>query len=56
MKEDEIMKTAEMVKFGKGYYVMTRIYERAAAREWYKTKTAAAARLKELKKEGYAVA
>jgi hypothetical protein len=47
------MKTVEMIKFGKGYYVMTRIYGQAQAREWYKTKTLAGARVKALKKEGY---
>ena len=50
------MKTAEMLKFGKGFYVMTRENGRAMAREWFKTKTAANARMKELKKEGYEVA
>jgi hypothetical protein len=50
------MKTAEMMKFGKGFYVMTRLYGRAMSREWFKTKTAANARIKELKKEGYEVA
>ena len=47
------MKTVEMLKFGKGYYVMTRAYGHAEGREWFKTKTAATARLKELKKAGY---
>ena len=47
------MKTVEMIKFGKGYYVMTRIYGQAASREFIKTKTAAAARVKELKRAGY---
>ena len=48
-----IMKTVEMIKWGKGYYVMTRYMGRAMAREFIKTKTAANARVKELKKEGY---
>jgi len=50
------MKTVEMLKWGKGYYVMTRINERAAGREFFKTKGAAGARVKELKKAGYAEA
>ena len=48
------MKTVEMLKFGKGYYVMTRVNEHAQDREWFKTKTLANARVKELKKQGYA--
>ena len=47
------MKTVEKIKFGKGYYVMTRYMGQAQAREWYKTKTLADARVKALKKEGY---
>lgn len=47
------MKTYEMLKWGKGYYVTTRIYGHAHGREWFKTKTAAAARVKALKGEGY---
>jgi len=47
------MKTVEMIKFGKGFYVMTRVFDRAEARQWFKTKTAATARVKELKKAGY---
>jgi hypothetical protein len=49
------MKTVEMLKWGKGYYVMTRANERAQGREFFKTKTLANARVKELKKEGYTV-
>lgn len=48
------MKTVEMLKFGKGYYVMTRVNEHAQGREWFKTKGLATARVKELKKQGYA--
>lgn len=48
------MKTVEMLKWGKGYYVMTREHDHAKGREFFKTKTAAVARVKELKKEGYA--
>lgn len=47
------MKTVEMLKWGRGYYVMTRIFEHAKDREYFKTKTAAIARVKELKKMGY---
>ena len=47
------MKTVEMIKWGKGYYVMTRCYGQAMTREFLKTKTAANARVKDLKKEGY---
>lgn len=47
------MKTVEMLKWGKGYYVMTRVQGRAIAREWYITKTAAGNRVKALKREGY---
>lgn len=47
------MKTVEMMKFGKGYYVSTRIFGQTKTREWFKTKTAATARFKALKKEGY---
>ena len=49
------MKTVEMLKWGKGYYVMTRVYDHAEAREYFKTKGTATARVKELKKEGYTV-
>lgn len=47
------MKTVEMIVFGKGYYVMTRANGHAEGREFIKTKTAATARVKELKKKGY---
>jgi len=47
------MKTVETLKWGKGYYVMTRNCGRAESREWCKTKEAVNARVKELKKEGY---
>ena len=47
------MKTVELLKWGKGYYVMTRIHEHARDRFWFKTKTAATAKMKELKKEGF---
>lgn len=48
------MKTVEMIAFGKGYYVMTRVNGHAEGREFLKTKTAATTRVKELKKMGYA--
>lgn len=47
------MKTYEMLKWGKGYYVATRVNGRAYNREWFKTKTTAAARVKVLKGSGY---
>lgn len=47
------MKTVEMLKWGKGYYVMTRYMGHAVNREWFKTKTLATAKVKELKKAGY---
>ena len=47
------MKTVEMLKWGKGYYIMTRVQGHAEGREFLKTKTAANARVKELKKAGY---
>lgn len=50
------MKTVEMIKFGKGFYVMTRENGRAMARQWFKNKTQANARVKDLKHEGYTVA
>ena len=50
------MKTVEMIKFGKGYYVMTRAHGRAEGREFFKTKGSASLRVKELKKAGYALA
>lgn len=48
------MKTVEMIKWGKGYYVTRRQYGREIGREFIKTKTAATARVKAWKKEGYA--
>ena len=47
------MKTVEMIKWGKGYYVMTRQHGKAVDRFWCKTKTVAGAKVKELKKAGY---
>lgn len=48
------MKTVEMMKFNKVYYVMLRYAGMAQARECYKKKGDADRRVKELKKEGYA--
>lgn len=48
-------KTVEMLKWGKGYYVMTRMDGRPMGREFIKTKTAATVMVKELKKQGYTV-
>lgn len=47
------MKTVEMISWGKGYYVMTRHMEHAENRFFFKTKTAAQAKVKELKRAGY---
>ena len=48
-------KTVEMLKFGKGYYVMAREGGHAVSREFVKTKTAATEKVKALKKLGYEV-
>ena len=50
------MKTLDIVTIYGHYYLTTRYNGRAQAREYFKTKTALNARVKELKKEGYAVA
>jgi len=50
------MKTAEMIKFNKVYYIMTRYNGRAMNRECFKKKTEATARMKELKREGFTLA
>jgi len=50
------MKTMELLKFNKVYYIMTRYNGRAQNRECFKKKTEATARMKELKREGYALA
>ena len=50
------MKTYETLKWGKGYYIMTRTHGHAEGREFFKTKTAMSARIKELKAKGYAEA
>ena len=50
------MKTIEIVTLPKGFYLTIRLGGRALNREWFKTKTALNARVKALKKEGYAEA
>lgn len=47
------MKTYEAIKWGKGYYVMTRNHGRAESREWVKTKSAVNIIIKALKAKGY---
>lgn len=49
------MKTITVIKFGKGYYVSTRLSGRMVGHEFYKTKKDAEGRIKELKKEGYSI-
>jgi biotin operon repressor len=51
----KMIKTLEMLKFNKGYYVTARVNGRAMTHEYFKTKTLAMARVKELKKEGYEI-
>lgn len=51
----KIMKTLEMVKFGKGWYVTARYNGRAMGHEYFKTKKDADARVKAWKAEGYAM-
>ena len=50
------MKTYETLKWGKGYYIMTRVNGMAQGREWVKTKTEMNAKVKDLKAKGYVVA
>lgn len=50
------MKTIDVVVMPKGFYVTRRYCGLAQGREYFKTKTALNARLKELRKEGYAEA
>lgn len=47
------MKTYETLKWGKGYYIMTRMCGMAQGREWVKTKTEMNAKVKALKAQGY---
>lgn len=47
------MKTLDIVIMPKGFYLTTRYCGQAQNREWFKTKTALNARIKELKKKGY---
>ena len=50
------MKTIDIVTMPKGFYVTRRYGGMCLGREYFKTKTAMTARVKELKKEGYAEA
>lgn len=50
------MKTYEMIKWYKGFIVMTRRGVNNSERFYFKTKTAANAKIKALKAEGYVVA
>lgn len=47
------MKTYETLKWGKGYYIMTRTNGHAEGREWVKTKAEMGARVKALRARGY---
>ena len=55
-RKETIMKTIDVVTMSKGFYLTTRYCGLAQNREYFKTKTALNARVKELKKEGYALA
>ena len=50
------MKTIEITTMYGKFYLTTRYNGRAQNREYFKTKTALNARVKELKKEGYVLA
>ena len=50
------MKTLNIVTMPKGFYVTARYNGMALSHEYFKTKTAMNARVKELKKQGYAEA
>lgn len=50
------MKTIDIVTMPKGFYLTIRINGRAQNREYFKTKTAMGARVKELKREGFTLA
>ena len=52
-RKEIIMKTIDIVTMPKGFYLTTRYCGMAKAREYFKTKTALNARVKELKGEGY---
>ena len=47
------MKTYNVIKFGKGAYIDTRIGGRMVNRTYYKTQIAVKAKIKELRAEGY---
>ena len=55
-KERKKMKTIDIVTMPKGYYLTTRYNGSCQNREYFKTKTALNARVKELRKQGYAEA
>lgn len=50
------MKTIDVVVMPKGFYLTTRYNGSCQNREYFKTKTALNARVKELRKQGYAEA
>ena len=50
------MKTIDIVTMPKGFYLTIRYNGMAQGREYFKTKTALNARVKSLRKEGYAEA
>lgn len=49
------MKTISVVRFGKGYYISTRLSGRMMSHEYYKTKKETEEKIKALKKEGYTI-
>ena len=49
------MKTINVMKFGKGYYVSARLGSRMVSHEYFKTKKATMERVNNLKKEGYTI-
>ena len=49
------MKTINIVKFGKGYYISTRLSGRMVGHEFCKTKKATEERIAAFKKEGYSI-
>ena len=55
-KVTTMIKTIDIVKLGKGFYVTTRINGRAREREYCKTAREKEARVKALKAEGYTLA
>ena len=47
------MKTYEMIKFGNGYYIVTRLNTRTLTNDFYSKKKDINARRKQLEAEGY---